>query len=270
MRLSMAATARGDQTPRMGPLRRSASLVSLFRFASLVALVALVFLVGAVVPRTAYAQPPDADLLARVAIHAQAIEKMRTHASYLLEGELDSLDGDGKVAGVKKMTARVVADGERARLVVLKCTEDGKDATESARKDARTGNDRTKDQRKKEHVEMPFLAEAQPHYVFDQIAVDTADPSRVQISFVPKEPNEHTSEGSAWIDTKAGTLLSAGFKLSKPGFFVDYVHLTIELGVMTEIGPAISKVTVDGKGGLLFLRKHFRGEATLSDYRILP
>ncbi len=232
--------------------------------------VALLLFAATLSARTARAQPPDPDLLARLAVHAEAIEKMRTHASYLLEGELDSLDGDGKVDTVKKMTARVVADGERARLVVLKCTEDGKDATESARKDAKAGNDRTKEQRAKSHVEMPFLASVQAHYVFDQIAVDAADPTRVQISFVPKEPSEHTSEGSAWIDTKTATLVSAGFKLSKPGFFVEYVHLTIELGVMTELGPAISRVTVDGKGGLLFFHKHFRGEATLSEYRILP
>ncbi len=220
--------------------------------------------------RSAQAQPPDADLLARLAVHAAAIERMRTHASYAVEGELDSLDGDGNVDGVKKMTARIVADGERTRLVVVKCTEDGKDATDDARKQAKAGNDRTKEQRAKEHVEMPFVLEAQPHYVFDQVAVDAADPSRLKITFVPREPNEHTSEGSVWVDAKTGTFISAGFKLSKPGFFVEYVHLTIAFGVATPLGPAISKVTVDGKGGILFFRKHFRGEATLADYTILP
>jgi hypothetical protein len=195
---------------------------------------------------------------------------MRTHASYALEGVLERLDGDGKVDSVKKMTARMEADGERERLVVLKCTEDGKDATEDARKDAKAGNERTKEERAKRYVEMPLRASIQPHYVFHQIAVDPVDPTRVQIAFVPKEPSEHTSEGSAWVDTKTGTLVSAGFKLSKPGFFVEYVHLTIELGEKTELGPAISRVTVDGKGGILFFRKHFRGEAKLTDYRIVP
>jgi hypothetical protein len=229
----------------------------------------LIVLAAALLSRASYAQPPDAGLLARLAVHAAAIERMRTHASYALEGELDSLDGDGKVDSVKNMSARIVADGERTRLVVLRCTEDGKDTTEDARKDARAGNEKTKEERSKQHIEMPFLPEAQPRYAFDQVAVDAADPARVQISFVPKEPTEHTSEGSVWVDTKTGTFLSAGFKLSKPGFFVEYVHLTIEFGAKTELGPAISRVTVDGKGGLLFFRKHFRGEATLSDYTIL-
>jgi len=222
------------------------------------------------VSRNAAAQPPSPDLLARLAVHAATIDRMRTHASYAFEGELDSLDSDGAVSSVKSVSARVVGDGERARFIVLKCTEDGKDVTEDARKQAKTGNDKTKEQRAKEHLEMPFVADAQANYVFDQVAVDPADETRVQIAFVPKEPSEHTSEGSVWVDTKSGTFLSAGFKLSKPGFFVDFVHVTLEFGEKTAAGPAISKVTVDGKGGLLFLRKHFRGEARMSDYRVVP
>lgn len=233
-------------------------------------LAALVVVAALLLTSSARAQPPDAALLARLAAHATAIEKMRTHASYALEGELDSLDSDGNVEGIKKMTARIVADGERSRLVVVKCTDDGKDTTDEARKRAKAGNDRTKEQRAKEHLEMPFEADVQPRYVFDQVAVDAADPSRVRIAFVPREPNEHTSEGSVWVDTKTATFLSAAFKLSKPGWFVDYVHLTLVFGADTPLGPAISKVTVDGKGGILFFRKHFRGEATLSDYRLLP
>ena len=220
--------------------------------------------------RHASAQPPPPDLLSRLAVHAATIDRMRTHASYAFEGELDSIDSDGAVSGVKKVSARVAGDGERARFIVLKCTEDGKDTTEDARKQAKVGNDRTKEQRAKEHLEMPFVAESQANYVFDQIAVDPSDETRVQIAFVPKEPSEHTSEGSVWVDTKSGTFISAGFKLSRPGFFVDYVHVTLEFGEKTPVGPAISKVTVNGKGGIFFFRKHFRGEATLSDYRVLP
>jgi hypothetical protein len=247
--------------PPSAPLRARVFAVALLAASLALALVA---------PRLARAQPPAPELLARVAVHAEAIERMRTHASYAIEGELDSLDGDGKVEGVKKVKARIEADGEKTRLIILSSFDDGKDTTEQARKDARKGNERTKEERAKQHVEMPFVGSVQPRYTFDQIAVDPADPTRVEIAFVPKEPSEHTSEGSAWIDTKSGTLLSAGFKLSKPGFFVDYIHLTIELAAKTELGPAISRVTVDGKGGILFLRKHFRGEAVLTDYRILP
>ena len=55
-------------------------------------------------------------------------------------------------------------------------------------------------------------------------------------------PDEHATEGSAWVDTKAGTLLSAGFKLSKPGFLVDYVKLTLVFGAPTELGRVFKQI----------------------------
>jgi hypothetical protein len=233
-------------------------------------LCALVVVVATLLSRPARAQPPDPELLARLALHAAGIEAMRTRASYLVEGELDSIDSDGKLDGVEKTIARVETDGHRPRLVVIKSTEDGKDTTEDARREARTGDQKTMEQRARDNVEMPFASAAQPHYVFDQVATDPRNPGRVEIAFVPRDPSEHTSEGSAWVDATTGTLLSAGFKLSKPGFFVDYVHVTIEFGEKSELGPAISRVTIDGKGGFLFFRKHFRGQVILSNYRIVP
>ena len=240
------------------------------RRALLLALSGALVLAFAITTRLARAQPPAPELLARLAVHAAAIEKMRLHSSYVIDGEMESLDGDGKVDGVKKFLGRVDGDGELPRIVVVKFTEDGKDKTDEMRKQVKESNDKTKEERAKEHLEMPFLLAVQPHYVFDQVAVDTADPSRVQISFVPREPSEHTSEGSVWVDTKAGTILTAGFKLSKPGFFVDYVRITMEFGEKSDLGPAISKVTLDGKGGILFIRKRFHGTAFLSEYRIAP
>jgi hypothetical protein len=220
--------------------------------------------------RSASAQPPDPALLARLATHAAAIERMRTQASYLVEGEVDELDGSGKVDHVETMTARVETDGRRPHLVVVKSTDDGKDSTEASRRDTILGGLGMIGQTANDDVEVPFAAEAQPHYVFDQIGTDPADPARVHISFIPREPSEHTSEGSAWVETKTATLLSAGFKLSKPGFFVEYVHVTLEFGEKSAIGPALSRVQVDGRGGFLFFRRHFRVQATMSDYRIVP
>jgi hypothetical protein len=224
----------------------------------------------ALLPRAAGAAPPAPELMARLASYGVALEKMRTHASYAFEGHIDAVSGDGKVDSTKAIKARIDADGQRSRVIVLKYTEDDEDKTEEARKKQRDKDARSDKEKDEDRLEFPFLASAQPHYVFDQVAVDSADPSRVQISFVPKDPDEHQTEGSAWVDTKTGTVLTAGFKLAKPGLFVDYVKLTLEFGARTEIGPLISRVTIEGKGGILFIRKRFRGEATLGDYRIVP
>ena len=221
-------------------------------------------------PRTARAAPPGAELMARLMVHAARFEAMRTHASYALVGKMERLDGDGQPSGVKEMTARVEADGTRARLDVVRYTEDGEDKTVDARDKAREADAEPAAEKEKNVIRMPFLAAEQGRYVFDQVAVDGADPARIRIAFVPRVAAENAIEGSAWIDTRTATVLSAGFKISKPGTFVDYVHVTVEFGAPTALGPAVSRVTVEGKGGILFLRKRFRGAATLSDYRISP
>ena len=241
-------------------------------FAVLTAFLALSL---ALVSRPAHAEAPDPELMARLIPHAEAIERMRTRATYLIEWEMDSVDGDGKVDGVKKLVGRVETDGgERSRagrrLVhrrrqgqagPTRCGKRPREAEPQGReRSARRSTSRCLSSRRRSRITSSTRSR-----------VDPAEPSRVQIGFVPKRgPTEHTSEGSAWIDTKTATLISAGFKLSKPGFFVDYVHVTMEFGEPTSIGPAISRVTLDGRGASSSSTGSFTGTANLSEYRILP
>jgi len=222
--------------------------------------------VGASQPASAAA--PDPALMVRLAEYSARLDSMRTHASYAIEGQLETLDRSGKPDSLKTMKARVDADGTAAKLNVIHYTEDGEDKTEDARKKARERDEKRKKDKKRLHI--PTLASEQPRYVFDQVEVDTSDPSRVKISFVPKSPEEDTVEGSAWVDSRTGAFISAGFKLSKTSMFVDYVHFTVEFGESTRLGPAVSTVLVEGQGGILFFRKRFRGTAKVSDYTILP
>jgi len=224
-------------------------------------------LAAAAVTRGADAEPPSADLMTRLAVYGGHLETLRTRASYTFDGRLETLDREGRTDSVKDMRARVTAEGSSLRLVVLSYTEDGKDKTDDARKKA---SEKAEHKGNKKPIRTPILAEEQPRYVFDQVAVDPADPTRVRIAFSPKVPAEDTIEGSAWVDTQAATLLSAGFMLSKTPMFVDYVHFTMEFGASTALGPAVSVVRVEGKGGLPFFRKHFRGEATVGEYSIAP
>jgi hypothetical protein len=231
------------------------------------ALLAVAALVA--VPKAAIAAPPAPELMARLAIYGAGFEAMRTHASYTVEGRMETLDRDGKADSVKEMKARVDADGINVKFVVIRYVEDGEDKTADAQKKAlkraqerKAGGDK--------RFRIPILADEQPRYVFDQVEVDARDPAVVRIAFVPKVPQGDTLEGSAWVDSRTGTLVSAGFKISKPPIFVDYVHITLEFGAPTSLGPAVSKVVADGNGGVLFFRKRFHVAATLSDYRLAP
>jgi hypothetical protein len=215
----------------------------------------------------ARAEPPPAELMKKLADQAVGFETMRTHACYTISGELDEKDSDGKTTSVKTGSARVEADGHATHIVVLRYTEDGKDQTADAQKKARDADAKRAKRTNDERFHMPFLEQEQGKYVFDIVETE---PTRERVTFVPKEPTEHTIEGSLWVDSATGRILSAGFKVSRTPMFVDFIHFTAEFGADTVLGPAVTKLTIDGGGGILFFHKHFVATATLSDYRIAP
>jgi hypothetical protein len=222
------------------------------------------------IPSAASAAAPAPELMARLAAYGAGFEAMRTHASYTVEGRMETLDRDGKPDSVKEMKARVDADGINVRFVVIRYVEDGEDKTADAQKEALKKAQERKAERDQKRFRIPILADEQPRYVFDQVEVDPRDPAVVRIAFAPKVPKDDTVEGSAWVDSRTATLISAGFKISKPPIFVDYVHVTLEFGAPTALGPAVSKVLADGNGGILFFRKRFHVAATVTDYRLSP
>jgi hypothetical protein len=241
----------------------------LSRFVALLA----VLLFVAFAPTPAAAQPPPADLMARLGAYAQRFETLRTHASYALEGRLESLDGSNHVDSVKEMKAHVDSDGHDVHLSILKYLEDGQDKTNEAKdKQREHAAEKAKEppSAHKRETRMPFHPGEQPRYWFDIVETDPQNADRVRISFVPKIREDDTIEGSAWVDTRAGTVISAGFKFSKTPAFVDSIHVTVFFGEATPLGPAPSRIMVDARGGMLFVHKHYRGVATLSQIHLVP
>jgi hypothetical protein len=227
-------------------------------------------------PSLSHAAAPSADLLQKLAAYSSQLESLQKHMSFVVDGKLESIDGDGHTDGTKEGEARVVSNGKKQHVIVVRYLDDGKDETrESQRKinereeaeAKKTEEERQKDERK---IPIPFLAAEQPKYVFDVVETDAHDPNRVRITFVPREPTKETVEGAIWVDATTGRPLSTGFKLSKPGMFIEYVHIQIELGAQTSAGPMVSHMTVEAAGGFLFVHKHFRGVATMHDYRVTP
>lgn len=220
--------------------------------------------------RRAAAQPPSRDLMARLGAYAERFEAMRKRASYVVDGELDSLGGSGRIEATKRMRARVDSNGHDSKFSILEYLEDGKNETADAQRKLRE-----RDAEKARHPDpptrgwrMPFHPGEQPRYYFDVVETDPNDPAHVRISFVPKIAEDDTIEGSAWVDVPSGTVLSAGFKLSHPPSLVDVVRVRMTFGAHTSLGPAPSRIEVEAHGGFLFVHKRYRGEATLSDYRL--
>ena len=219
----------------------------------------------------AWAAPPSPALMEKLATYGATFDQVRTRASYSISGRLDLLDGDGKVDSWQELLAHVDPNGGTPKVTVLRYLEDGKDKTADGIEKARVSDEKRKQKRKEgKELKMPVLPGEQGRYVFDQTE-QSADGERVRITFVPKEPAEDTVEGSAWVDVEAGTVISATFKVSRTPMFVKYVHVWVEFGERTPLGPTVSKITLEGEGGILFFfHKHFRGTANLSGYSLAP
>jgi hypothetical protein len=225
-------------------------------------------LVGlAATSRTALATPPDPDLLARLAQNEQAIEATARRASYHAEEVVEQVDGDGKVSSTKTTRYRVESDGTTPHRIIDSAVEDGKDVTAAEQEKVR-GKEAERAQKHEEPV-WPFAPGSQARYTYDQLAADPARPGYVQIAFVPKNPDSHSFEGKVWVDAASARILTASVRLSKPPMLVDWVHFTAEFGA-TPAGPALSHLTFEGAGGLLFVHKHFRGHVSMSDWRGAP
>ncbi len=234
--------------------------------------VALAVLALLLTPEPAHAQKPSSDLMTKLGAYAVRFETMRTHASYDVAAKLESLDGTGHADSTKTGKAHIDADGHKTRFSIVQYVEDGQDKTAEAKEKQREreAEDAHAPPSNKREWRMPFHPNEQPRYYFDQVEVDPRNPSRVRISFVPKIKEDDTIEGSAWVDVNAGTIITAGFKLSHPPTLVESVHVTMFFGEQTTLGPAPSRISVDAAGGVLFLRKRYHGEAVLSSYHLVP
>jgi hypothetical protein len=214
----------------------------------------------------ASAQPPDPGLLARLAKQSEGFGALYKRATFKMNEVLDELDGDGKVASHKVTASHVVVQGDAHHEIVDRCTKDGADCTAKEREEVQEHESKKDDSEK---LRSPFDATEQARYVFDQKEVDQSDPSRVKIAFTPKSPDKHMVEGAAWVDTNTGSVISASVRMVKTPAFVDWVHVVVELGATTPVGPALSRMTIEGQGGFWFIiHKHFRVEITFSDYHL--
>lgn len=119
-----------------------------------------------------------------------------------------------------------------------------------------------------EVLHMPFLQPELGKYSFRVGESDPRSPARVRIYFTAKQRAKNLGNGSAWVDTRTGEVLTMGVSPSKTSFFVDFINVTLEFGDVTPAGPAISRIGFDAGGGFLFFHKRVRGEATLSHYEV--
>lgn len=203
-------------------------------------------------------------VLDKLELHAAQFEKMKRRASYTLTGKMERVDGSGNVAETKEMTVKV--KGMAAE--VVRYVEDGHDKTTEERA-KRGGNGRMSTGRVA-RMRLPFLASQRPRYAFRIKEVDAKYPYRLLVEFVPKTPDGDTALGTAWVDSRAGEVLTIRFSPTKKPKFVDVIDISIHFDSQTALGRAPSKLTFEASGGFLFIRKRYRGTATISNATVAP
>ncbi|HEY7863352.1 MAG TPA: hypothetical protein VIE39_06825, partial [Thermoanaerobaculia bacterium] len=104
-------------------------------------------------------------------------------------------------------------------------------------------------------------------HTFSLAGADSQDPSLTRIAFQPKgSASPETFKGEAGVDPATGTVRWIRFRPAKNPKHVTRMEVTMLYGLETPGGPALSRVSVDGEGGILFVKKGYRSESTFSDY----
>jgi hypothetical protein len=195
--------------------------------------------------------------------------KLLENSSHLTETRAEELDKKGKVESVTESVERVTLRGGQIEREIIRYVRDGKDATASEKK-RRAGTKAGppgKERSIKIGAKSPFDPSEQPKHRFTLVGAEPADSNQVTIRFEPKgKPSPETSVGEAVVDPATGAILRLRFRPSDNPTFVDRMEVQMEYGAATPEGPALSRVTMEGAGGILFIKKRMKMTVTLSDY----
>lgn len=195
--------------------------------------------------------------------------KLLENSSHTTRTRAEELDKKGEVESVTESVERVTRRGDRTEREVIRFVRDGRDVTQDEKK--RRAGEKTAPTRKGRSVTIgaksPFEASEQPKHRFMLAASDPADSGKVTIRFEPKgKPSPETSVGDSVVDPATGAILRVRFRPSDNPTFVDRMEVQMEYGAATPEGPALSRVTIEGAGGILFIKKRLKMTMTLSDY----
>lgn len=198
------------------------------------------------------ATAPDEQLMKRLAQHAEATADYGKTCSVTVDTIAEEYDSDGKTTKTTRSSLRVTRrDGKESRRLT-KYEENGVDQTEKKRKEVESAESKP--------VNSPFHPAEQPKYRFTQLADD-------RIGFAPAgEKTPDVITGEATIDVEAGAVRFVTMQPSKMPAFVDALMLTATFDAPTPIGKTMSKLTIKGTGGFLFIKKRFGVVTVFRDY----
>ncbi len=215
------------------------------------------------------AQTGDPDLstlLARLSEHSARLEALSRSSTMTRTSRSEQLDRNGTVESVTEIVERVLyRDGEEVR-ELIRFTRDGKDLTEKE-KAGRAGKKKEAGHSLSLSIASPFSEREFRKYRFTLLATDPSDLSRRRIRFEPKVgPSTEVNAGEALVDLAAGSPIRIRYRPSVNPKHMDRIDIEMIYGAETAAGPALSAVSIEGEGGMLFIRKGFRTQIDFSGY----
>jgi hypothetical protein len=203
-------------------------------------------------------------LLRRLSEHSARLQELRRTGKVTMTTRTEQLDGKGRVESQTELVERVFfRDGAEVR-ELLRLAKNGKDVTAEER-----GKRAKKEKRGSSSLQLsvasPFGAEEAGKYRFTIRPPEASHPSLVQIHFEPVgEPSPAVNVGEALVDPAAGSPIRIRCHPSVNPRHVSRMEIEMRYEAETPYGPALSAVSIEGVGGILFIKKGFRTTVTFS------
>jgi hypothetical protein len=220
-------------------------------------------------------------LLARLAAAEERVAASSKAIGFTMTARAEELDRKGNPETVHESVERIRTVDGKSDSELIRASTDGKDETAEERKkraDAKAEEEkRAKDEKGKEGgrksvsvgISSPFGAETQKKYRYSLVGKDPSAPDRWRIRFEPKgEPSPELLTGEAIVDAAAGAVIRVTQHPAKNPHFVDRMETTLDFDPANPVGPLPVRMTVEGEGGFLFIKKRIRATMTFSDWKV--
>ncbi len=245
---------------------KTASRGALFGLACLLGVLAAASQARAESPPATTPGPPDLEtLLEGIADQSDALIQAFEIGAFRVRTRVRQFDSDGEVK-LDRRALDVIEQVEGkpvARLV--EATENGEDVLEKLKAEraerrakAKKKADADDGSKKRSDFPNPFRSSVSNDYHFEIRPPSAKRPDLLRIAFRPKgKPKKELFVGMAVVDPVKRTMIRLSARPSKFPLGLDEMMLTVTFDEV-EGRPVIRRIDGEGKGGLLFIKKHFK------------
>jgi hypothetical protein len=226
----------------------------------------------------AAAPEPDPEGLVDAAEQTSArMEALSDRLSRTCVTRAEQLDTDGKPEQTFEETTRSEwIRGEEVK-AILSASEDGTDVTVREQEKLAATQEKQADGGVQERGDYagidyanPFAPDQRRRYRFSLAPAQPGDGARIRLHFEPSgERTPALNQGEALVDPATGLPVEITASPSTYPSFVAFVRFHARYG-MSAVGPVETEFSVEGAGGFLFVRKHYRERTRCRDFALSP